>query len=319
MPDPDSAAAPAPAAALAPEVAAFRRFSRFYTSYVGALGPDHQGSAVSLTEIRVLYEIAHRDGPTAKEISADMRVDPGYVSRLLKGFRAKGWVAAVSDPTDGRIRRLSLTEAGRAAFTPMYDRANVIAAEVLADLAPADRDRLLSAMGTIRTILDPTTAPAEPYLLRPHRPGDIGTVIAAHGRVYAEEYGFDISFEALVARIAADFVDTFDPTRHCCWIAERDGEVVGSVFVVDADPTTAKLRMLFVDERARGLGIGKRLTEEAMRFARAAGYTRMTLWTNDILTAARAIYRKAGFDHVASEPLTAFGVTMVAETWERDL
>lgn len=308
-----------PAATLAPEVAAFRRFSRFYTSYIGALGPDHQGSAVSLTEMRVLYEIAHREGPTAKEISADMRVDPGYVSRLLKGFRAKGWVAAVPDATDGRVRRLSLTEAGRAAFTPMYDRANVVAAEALEALAPEDRRRLLSAMGTIQAIIDPTAAPAEPYLLRPHRPGDMGEVIAAHGRLYAAEYGFDMSFEALVARIAADFIDQFDPARHCCWIAERDGVVVGSVFIVDADETTAKLRMLFVDESARGLGIGKRLTEEAMRFARSAGYSRMTLWTNDILTAAREIYRKAGFDHVASEPLNAFGVSMVAETWERDL
>ncbi|SDG52201.1 bifunctional helix-turn-helix transcriptional regulator/GNAT family N-acetyltransferase [Thalassobaculum litoreum] len=308
-----------PAATLAPEVAAFRRFSRFYTSYIGALGPDHQGSAVSLTEMRVLYEIAHREGPTAKEISADMRVDPGYVSRLLKGFRAKGWVAAVPDATDGRVRRLSLTEAGRAAFTPMYDRANVVAAEALEALAPEDRRRLLSAMGTIQAIIDPTAAPAEPYLLRPHRPGDMGEVIAAHGRLYAAEYGFDMSFEALVARIAADFIDNFDPARHCCWIAERDGVVVGSVFIVDADETTAKLRMLFVDGRARGLGIGKRLTEEAMRFARSAGYSRMTLWTNDILTAAREIYRKAGFDHVASEPLNAFGVSMVAETWERDL
>lgn len=308
-----------PAATLAPEVAAFRQFSRFYTSYIGALGPDHQGSAVSLTEMRVLYEIAHRDAPTAREISADMRVDPGYVSRLLKGFRAKGWVKATPDASDGRVRRLSLTEAGRAAFTPMYERANAVAAEALAALVPVDRDRLLSAMGTIRAVLDPSAGPTEPYLLRPHRPGDIGAVIAAHGRLYAAEYGFDMTFEALVARIAADFIDTFDPARHCCWIAERDGEVVGSVFVVDADRTTAKLRMLFVDERARGLGIGKRLTEEAMRFARAAGYNRMTLWTNDILTAAREIYRKAGFDHVASEPLTAFGVTMVAETWERDL
>ena len=308
-----------PAATLAPEVAVFRQFSRFYTSYIGALGPDHQGSAVSLTEMRLLYEIAHRDGPTAKEISADMRVDPGYVSRLLKGFRAKGWVEATPDAADGRVRRLSLTEAGRAAFTPMYDRANAIAAEALAELAPADRDRLLAAFATIRAILDPEAPTAEPYLLRPHRPGDMGQVIAAHGRLYAAEYGFDVSFEALVARIAADFIEQFDPARHCCWIAERDGEMVGSVFVVDADETTAKLRMLFVDERARGLGIGKRLTEEAMRFARAAGYTRMTLWTNDILTAAREIYRKAGFTCVASEPLHDFGVSMMAETWERDL
>ncbi len=312
-----------PATALAPEVAAFRQFSRFYTSYIGALGPDHQGSTVSLTEMRVLYEIAHRDGPTAREISADMGVDPGYVSRLLKGFRTKGWVAAVPDASDGRVRRLSLTKAGRAAFTPMYDRANEVAANALAVLAPVDRARLLSAMATIRAVLDPgatpSAAPVEPYLLRPHRPGDMGEVVAAHGRLYAAEYGFDISFEALVARIAADFIDKFDPARHCCWIAERDGAMVGSVFVVDADETTAKLRMLFVDERARGLGIGRRLTEEAMRFARSAGYRRMTLWTNDILTAAREIYRKAGFDCVASEPLNDFGVSMMAETWERDL
>lgn len=302
-----------------PEVAAFRQFSRFYTAYIGALGPDHQGSAVSLTEMRVLYELAHRDAPTAREISADMHVDAGYVSRLLKGFRAKGWVAAVPDAVDGRIRRLSLTDAGRAAFTPMYDRANAVAAEVLAALSRDDRDRLLSAMATIQAVLGPSEIPTEPYLLRPLRAGDIGEVVAAHGRLYHAEYGFDMSFETLVARIAADFVDGFDPARHCCWIAERDGRVVGSVFVVDADQVTAKLRLLYVDKRVRGLGIGRRLTDEAMRFARAAGYSRMTLWTNDILIAARDIYRKAGFEHVASEPLEAFGVSMVAETWERDL
>lgn len=307
------------ASTLASDAAAFRQFSRFYTSYIGALGPDHQGSAVSLTEMRLLYEIAHRDGPTAGELSAAMQVDPGYVSRLLKGFRTRGWIEAVADAADGRVRRLSLTADGRASFTAMYDRANAVAAEMLAALPPGDRSRLLSAMATIRGILDPNNPSVMPYLLRPHRPGDMGAVIAAHGRLYAYEYGFDVSFEALVARIAADFIDGFDPARHCCWIAERDGRVVGSVFVVDADETTAKLRMLFVDESARGLGIGKRLTEEAIRFARSAGYRRMTLWTNDILIAAREIYRKAGFDHVASEPLSAFGVTMVAETWEREL
>ncbi|MDF1793686.1 MAG: helix-turn-helix domain-containing GNAT family N-acetyltransferase [Thalassobaculaceae bacterium] len=306
-----------------PEVVAFRRFSRFYTAYIGALGPDHQGSAVSLTEMRLLYELAHRTGPTAREISADMRVDAGYVSRLLKGFRNKGWVTTVPDASDGRIRRLALTEMGRAVFAPMYHHANVVAADALAALGPTDRERLLSAMGTIQSILDPAEDKAEPYLLRPHRPGDMGEVVAAHGRLYSAEYGFDMSFEALVARIAADFVDNFDPARHCCWIAERDGKVVGSVFVVDAPSSggeaVAKLRMVFVDERARGLGIGKRLTDEALRFARAAGYTRMTLWTNDILIAARELYRKAGFEHVASEPMKAFGVSMMAETWERDL
>lgn len=307
------------ASALASDAAAFRQFSRFYTSYIGALGPDHQGSTVSLTEMRLLHEITHRDGPTAGELSAAMQVDPGYVSRLLKGFRTRGWIEATPDAADGRVRRLSLTEEGRAAFAPMYDRANAVAAEMLAALGPGDRSRLLAAMATIRGILDPSDPSAAPYLLRPHRPGDMGAVIAAHGSLYADEYGFDLSFEALVARIAADFIDGFDPTRHCCWIAERDGRFVGSVFVVDVDETTAKLRMLFVDESARGLGIGKRLTEEAIRFARSAGYRRMTLWTNDILIAAREIYRKAGFDHVASEPLNAFGVTMVAETWERDL
>lgn len=303
----------------APEVSAFRRFNRFYTAYIGALGPAHQGSEVSLTEMRVLYEIAHRDGPTAREISGDLGLDPGYVSRLLKGFRAKGWVEAEADDRDGRARRLALTEAGWSAFGPMQEHSREVAAEALSALSQNDRTCLMSAMTAIARILGEEEAPAEPYLLRPHRSGDIGAVIAAHGRLYNAEYGFDLSFEALVARIAADFVDNFDPDRHCCWIAERDGRVVGSVFVVDADETTAKLRMLFVDPSARGLGIGRRLTEEAMRFARSAGYTRMTLWTNDILTAAREIYRKAGFEHVASEPLDAFGVSMMAETWERDL
>lgn len=302
-----------------PEVAAFRRFNRFYTAYIGALGPAHQGSPVSLTEMRVLYEIAHRDGATAREISADLGIDPGYVSRLLKGFRAKNWVEAQEDERDGRARRLFMTEVGWAAFAPMQERSRAVAAEVLSQMSATDRARLMGAMGTIQAILAPDGLTAEPYLLRPHRPGDIGTIVAAHGRLYAAEYGFDMTFEALVARIAADFVDNFDPTRHCCWIAERDGDVVGSVFVVDADAATAKLRMLIVDPRARGLGIGKRLTREAIRFARTAGYRRMTLWTNDILVAAREIYRAAGFVHVASEPLDAFGVSMVAETWDRNL
>jgi len=301
------------------EVRAFRRFNRFYTAFIGALGPDHQGSDVSLTEMRVLYEIAHRDGATAREISADIALDPGYVSRLLKGFRAKGWVAAAMDDRDGRARRLSLTEAGWAAFAPMQERSREIAAEALSALSGDDRALLMAAMETITGILGDGVDAEEPYLLRPLCGGDIGAVVALHGRLYQAEYGFDLTFEALVARIAADFVDGFDPARHCCWIAERQGRVVGSVFVVDADAATAKLRMLIVDPAARGLGVGKRLTEEAMRFARSAGYTRMTLWTNDILLAARAIYRKAGFEIVAEEPLDAFGVSMVAETWEREL
>ena len=303
----------------APEVRAFRRFNRFYTAYVGALGPAHQGSAVSLTEMRILYEIAHREGATAREISTDLGLDPGYVSRLLKGFRARRWIDATADARDGRARRLRMTDDGWTAFTPMQEQSRDVAARALSALSPEERAQLLSAMATITRILEPDTRSIEPYLLRPHRPGDIGAVVAAHGRLYHREYGFDLSFEALVARIAADFIDSFDPARHCCWIAERDGRVVGSVFVVDADAATAKLRMLYVEPSARGLGIGKRLTGEALRFARSAGYTRMTLWTNDILTAAREIYRKAGFAHVASEPLDAFGVSMVAETWDRDL
>ena len=305
--------------ATAEQVRAIREFNRFYTSFIGALGPDHLSSEVSLTEMRVLYEIAHDPGITARDISTSMAVDAGYVSRLLKGFRSRGWVESKPDNRDGRARQLSLTEAGWNAFGPMQERSRSAVRDALTSLNGTQRDRLLAAMRTIRSLLAPEKTDTDPYLLRPHRSGDIGAVIAAHGRLYAEEYGFDLRFEALVARIGADFIESYDPTRHCCWIAERDGEVIGSVFVVDLNRTTAKLRMLYVDRQARGLGVGKRLLEEAIRFARSAGYARMTLWTNDILTAARDLYRSAGFIHTASEPLKDFGVEMVAETWDLEL
>ncbi len=301
------------------QVRIVREFNRFYTALIGALSPDYLATDISLTQMRVLYEIAHQPGMTGRDLSAMLRLDPGYLSRVLKAFRTRGWVASEADADDARVRRLMLTDAGWAAFAPMQERARAAIADVLSPLSDEERSRLVAAMGTIRGLLDPADPGAKSYLLRPPRAGDFGTVVAAHGSLYADEYGFDTTFEALVARIAADFIDGFDPSRHCCWIAERDGRVIGSVFVVDVDAETAKLRMLYVDPRARGLGVGRRLMEEAIRFARSAGYLRMTLWTNDILTAARDLYRSAGFIHTASDPMAAFGVEMVAETWDLTL
>ncbi len=302
-----------------PEVEAVRRFTRFYTRRLGVLREGLLASPYSLTEARLIYELAQRDGATASDLVRELDLDAGYVSRLLKGLESRGLIARRPSATDGRQTLVSLTAAGRDAFAELDTRSRGEVEALLAPLDGAARTRLVTAMTAIEELLDSQAQARPAYLLRPHRPGDIGWVIQRHAELYAEEYGWDGSFEVLVAEIAGAFLRDFDPARECCWIAERDGARVGSVFVARQSEEVAKLRMLLVEPRARGLGLGRRLVEEAIAFARRAGYRRMTLWTNDCLTAARRIYEGAGFKLVASEPHRSFGRDLVGETWALEL
>jgi DNA-binding MarR family transcriptional regulator/GNAT superfamily N-acetyltransferase len=310
-------------------VAAVRAFNRFYTRRIGVLHEGLVDSGFTLTESRLLWEFAHQAQPTAGELARSLDLDPGYLSRLLRGLRERGLIEATPSASDARQSHLSLTAAGRAAFAPLDSGSQQQVQALLTALDEASQQQLLQAMGTLQRLLDdaPARRTREPYLLRPHRPGDIGWVIARHGALYAQEYRWSIAFEALVARIAAAFIEHFDPAREACWIAERDGANVGCVFLVQArDEATqavqdgvARLRMLLVEPSARGLGLGRRLVQECERFARQAGYRRITLWTNANLLAARGIYAAAGYRLVASEPHHSFGHDLVGETWNLDL
>ena len=301
-----------------PEVDRIRTFNRFYTALLGVLDEGLLKTEFSLTEGRVLYELAQRDGLTAAELTKELGVDAAYLSRILRKFRSKGLVAATASARDGRERRLDLTEDGRAAFMPLEQASRAQVAALLDPLAAPDRSALLKAMDTIRSLLG-AAGDAEPYVIRSHRSGDIGWIVHRHGVLYAQEYGFDDTFEALVAGIAGEFLKSHDPKREHCWIAERHGETVGSVTLVDAGDNVAKLRLLYVEPSARGLGIGARLVDECLRFAKRARYRRMTLWTNEIHRAACHIYEKRGFEMVDQERYHDFGCDLVSQTWERDL
>jgi DNA-binding MarR family transcriptional regulator/GNAT superfamily N-acetyltransferase len=309
---------PGMATVPAGRVAAIRAFNRFYTRRAGVLGDRLLHSPFSLTEMRVLYELAHRAAPTASDLAADLGIDPGYVSRILRQFTATRLIERTAAPADRRRHVLRLTARGRRVFAPLDVRARADVAAMIGTLPRADQRALVDAMATIRRLLgDAPPAAAAPYLLRLHEPGDMGWVVQHHGATYAKEWGYNAEFEALVARIVADFLDHYDPARERCWIAERDGENVGSVFVVRKSKTVAKLRLLLVDPRARGLGIGRRLIDECIRFARHAGYRKLTLWTQSELDAARALYQRAGFTCVRREPNDRFGRKgLVAETWD---
>jgi DNA-binding MarR family transcriptional regulator/GNAT superfamily N-acetyltransferase len=299
-------------------VAAVRRFTRFYTSRLEVLREGLLDSAFSLTEARVLYELATRDRPTAADLGRELALDAGYLSRILKRFEEGGLLARTRSASDGRQAHLVLTAAGRAAFAPLDERSRAQVGGLLAGLSAPDRDRLVAAMRVIEGLLDPDPAPPS-YILRPHRPGDMGWIVHRHGALYAQEYGWDETFEALVAGIAAEFIRDFDPRRERAWIAEKDGEIVGSVLLVRQSDEVAKLRLLYVEPQARGLGIGRHFVDECIRFARAAGYRRLTLWTNDVLYAARALYAKAGFTLAKTEPHRSFGQDLVGEFWEMEL
>ncbi len=302
--------------ALAQRIADVRRFSRFYTRQIGLLQEGLLRSRFSLTEARVLYELAHRDRPTASALAAELGLDHGYLSRILRRFAESGLLVKKRAADDGRQSLLSLTAKGRKAFAPLDRRSQDEVAAMLGALPARAQQRVVAAMAIVENLLRGGDRQEPAYALRAHRPGDIGWVVASHGALYAQEYGWDISFEALVAEIVAEFIKSYDPEREHCWIAEIDGEPVGSVFVVKASEEVAKLRLLIVTPSARGLGIGRALVAQCVAFARARGYKTMTLWTQSILTGARRIYQEAGFRLVAEEPHHSFGHDLVGETWE---
>jgi DNA-binding MarR family transcriptional regulator/GNAT superfamily N-acetyltransferase len=308
---------------VADAVAQVRRFNRFYTHLVGALDKGHLHSSFSLAETRVLYEIAHTDGPTATDLGRNLRLDPGYLSRMLRGFERRGLVERAPSPTDGRRTHLQLTPKGRSIFDDLNVRASEAVADVLAPLAVRQRHELLDSMRTIESLLGSRTAtePQAPFTLRPHRPVDMGWVVHRQAVLYAQEHGWDETYEALISRIVADFIDRFDPRRERCWIAERDGEIVGSVFLIKHPERAgvAQLRLLYVERRVRGLGIGRRLVHECTQFARQTGYKTITLWTNSVLTSARKIYEAEGYRLVREEPHHRFGHDLVGQTWELEL
>lgn len=302
----------------AAHVKALRGFNRFYTSRIGVLDP-YLASDFSLTEVRVLYELAHRDQPTASELGRDLRLDAGYLSRILRRFENQGWLARVPSPADARQSLLKLTQKGHDVFAPLQQKSRDEAAALLAPLAPAHRDKLIAALGTAQGLLDPPAATQRTIVLRDPQPGDYGWVVEQHGALYAKEWGYTVEFEALVAGIVAKFVQEFDPQWEKAWIAEVDGERAGSVFLVRQSPTVAKLRLLILTPQARGLGLGARLTDECIAFARAKGYRKMVLWTQSHLLAARRIYESRGFRMVKAEPNDAFGQHLTSETWELKL
>jgi len=300
-------------------VADVRRFNRFYTRQIGLLQEGYLKSPFSLSEVRVLYELAHRVRPTATDLGRDLGLDAGYLSRILQGFQKRGLLKRVPSEHDGRQSHLSLTQRGQAAFAPLNTRSHEDIGAMLAAVPATEQARLVQAMHTIEGILGAQPEKMVPYLLRPHRPGDMGWIVHRHAALYAQEYGFDERFEALVARIAAKFIERYDPKRERCWIAEKDGEIVGSVFLVTHSKTVAQLRLMLVEPKARGLGIGARLVDECVRFARENGYRKITLWTNSVLLAARHIYKKAGFRLVHKERHHSFGHALVGETWDLTL
>jgi DNA-binding MarR family transcriptional regulator/N-acetylglutamate synthase-like GNAT family acetyltransferase len=296
-----------------------RGFNRFYTKQIGLLSSHYLHSGLSLTQVRVLYEVAHRTSPTASELTKELGLDPGYLSRILKGFASRGLIRRERSREDGREQHLSMTRSGHAAFAPLEDTARAEIQSMLSPLSERDQKQLVAAMHSIETLLGPPREPAAPYILRPHQPGDMGWVIQRHSVLYTQEYGWDQTFEALVAEIAAKFIRNFDPKYERCWIAERDGEKLGCVFLVRKSAAVSKLRMLLVEPSARGLGLGNRLVDECIQFGRQAGYRKMVLWTQSVLTAARHIYAKAGFKIVASRKNRMFHHNLVSETWELDL
>lgn len=302
-----------------------RAFNRFYTRRIGVLAPKLAGSDFTLPEARVLWELAHHAPVSASGLSKSLQLDAGYMSRLLRGLKGRGLLASQAHPSDGRQTLLKLSAAGKRAFAPL-DRGSQAETEALLEpLSAPQRQALVGAMSRIQAVLEPDgQAGVE---LRAPQPGDLGWMIERHGTTYAAEYGLDTRFEALVARICADFVDRFQPEREACWIAARGAERLGSVMLVQARddaksrlrPGVAQLRLLLLEPHARGLGVGKRLVRQCSDFARAAGYKRIALWTQSALTAARAIYAAEGYQLVGSEALHSFGQQVVSERWELTL
>jgi DNA-binding MarR family transcriptional regulator/GNAT superfamily N-acetyltransferase len=297
-------------------IGAVSRFKRYYTKQIGQLNEGLLRSPFSLSEARVIYELAHHEKTTSTELANELGLDAGYLSRILRGFKKQGLIEKQSSETDGRQSLLWLAEQGQEAFATLNARSHNEIEAMLNALSPEAQNRLVEAMHTVEGLLGAQPEQKVPYILRPPQPGDMGWVVQRHGVLYAEEYGWDEQFEALVADIVAKFIQNYDPKRERCWIAEREGENTGSVFLVKQSDTVAKLRLLLVEPDARGLGIGSRLVNECIRFARQAGYSQITLWTQSVLLAARHIYEKAGFQLVQQGPHHSFGHDLVEETWE---
>lgn len=293
-----------------------RQFNRFFTRQIGVLREGLLHSPYSLTEARVLFELGQSDRVTASSLGRALGLDAGYLSRIMARLEQQGLLEKARSENDGRQLLLSLTATGREAFHLLDQRSREEVSEMLGDLSEEDQQRLLKAMQTIESLLSNGFKFSEPFVIRPHEPGDIGWVVHRHGVLYAQEYGWDEHFEALVAQIVADFINNYNPARERCWIAEMDGEIVGSVFVVQSSETVAKLRLLLVEPNARGLGLGTRLVEECIRFAQRRGYQKLALWTNSVLLEARRIYEKTGFRLVAEEAHHSFGHDLTGETWE---
>jgi DNA-binding MarR family transcriptional regulator/GNAT superfamily N-acetyltransferase len=301
------------------QIAAVRAFNRFYTRKLGVLDQHLMKSPFSLSEARVLYELAHRDDLSAKEIGAELGLDAGYLSRIVQNFDDSGLITRKPLAADRRQYRLALTAKGRQAFAKLDRSSHDEVGAMLAALQRGAGGRLTGAMATIERLLGDSQAPSPPAILREPRPGDMGWVVQSHGALYASEYGFDSSFEGLVAEITAKFLASFDASRERCWIADLDGAQVGSIFLVRHSDDVAKLRLLLVDPAGRGQRLGQRLVAECIGFARACGYRKITLWTQSILVAARKIYQDAGFVLVATEPHRSFGQSLIGETWELEL
>ncbi len=301
-------------------VAAVRAFNRFYTSRIGVLDRGYLKSPFSLAETRVMYELRHREHPpTATDLTRDLGIDPGYMSRILRGFARRGLLDRRTSREDARQRHLSLSTRGRKVFADLERRASGDV-RALVDAVPAPRRRdVIDAMRAIQSGFGQPDQATPAFTLRQHRPGDMGWITHRHGVLYATEYGWDERFESLVARICADFIDNLDPKRERCWIAERDGEIVGSIFCVRKSKTIAKLRLLLVEPSARGLGVGGALVNACVDFARSAGYRKLTLWTQNNLHAARRLYQRAGFELVQEEKHRSFGKQLVAQVWELTL
>jgi DNA-binding MarR family transcriptional regulator/GNAT superfamily N-acetyltransferase len=306
--------------ALDRRIHAVRQFNRLYTRQIGLLRDGFYKSPFSLTEVRVLYELAHRKGCTAKDLAADLNLDPGYLSRILRGFEKSGLIVRSESESDARKSLLALTAQGRRTFAPLDSRSQQEVGDLLKRLSEPQQVQVVAAMKTIGTVLEGRTSRSQSYVLRTHQPGDMGWVVQRHGALYWQEYRYDERFEALVAEIVAGFIQNFDPRHERCWIAEVEGERVGSIFLVKKSKTVAKLRLLLVEPSARGMGIGRRLVEECVRFGRQAGYKKVVLWTQSELHAARHLYQEAGFKRTHHEAHASWSRSdLVSEVWELKL
>jgi len=304
---------------LAHQIAAVREFNRSYTRQIGVLNREFLKTPFSLAEVRVLLELYYRDSTTAAAIGQSLGLDGGYLSRILRGFARKGLMATERSPTDGRQSLLRLSKTGRRAFEQIEERQRSAVKAMLHTLSPSEIPALVGAMRKIERLLALAPQPKVPYMIRSHQPGDMGWIIHRQGVLYNEEYGWDEHFEAVIARITSDFILGFDPRTERCWIAEREGEIVGSIFCVAKSKHVARLRLLYVEPSARELGIGSRLVDECIRFAQRAGYHKLTLWTNSVLHSARRIYERNGFELVHEEAHHSYGRDLKGQTWDLDL